>query len=890
MALEAGARLGPYEIESTLGAGGMGEVYRARDTRLDRTVAIKVLNSQVAVTPELKARFEREARVISQLHHPHICVLHDIGCENQTDFLVMEFLEGESLGDRLRRGPLPLDQLLKFATELADALEKAHRAGIIHRDLKPGNVMMTKSGAKLLDFGLAKPVAVSSAAANSATSSVFATARTMTSPASPLSSVGAVIGTMQYMAPEQIAGQDADARSDVFAFGALLYEMATGKRAFDGKTQASVVGAILANDPAPIATLQPRSPATLNRLVQSCLVKDPDERVQTMHDVKLRLIEIAEAPQPSIDATHPSRRRQLLPWAIAVLVALLSAAAVYVSRPADPRPVQLSLTVPSNLSFNDKVPDSAVISPDGSKLAFSATTADGKWQLYVRRLDTADVQIVPGSDDPIEPFWSPDSRSIAFGSFGKLKRVDLDGGGAQVLCDAARITGGSWSPKGVIIFSSDYGSLLYQIPATGGQPKPVTSKLAADDFGHSAPWFLPDGDHFLFSASGNSAPKGLWLGSLSSSEQRQLVTDNTRGVYASGYLLFVRNGALMAQPFDTGSLRLKGDAKVVVAPESTNAVDGFRQYSASNNGVLVWPGTWEHGYQLRWFDRAGHEIGSVGEPIVVNSGEEPHISPDGKQVVLKARERNAVGRIWVMDLERGTGIRLTTGQLPLWAPDGRYVFYQAAVSKDVTRRGIVRMPANGAGEPELLAEGVKFPHAVTPDGRFIIYLMRGEKTRLDIWALPTFGDKKEHPVLDSVFDERDPQLSSDGKWLAYTSDESGAYEIYVRSFTSDGKAGDDKRRVSTTGGVQPIWNANGKELLYLTDDGQVMSVPVSTAGGQIAFGVPKALFKTRTLSHFNISHEYDMTRDGQRLLIGTLVGEPKAAPTVMLNWIAALKK
>lgn len=894
MPLAVGTRLGPYEIVGPLGAGGMGEVYKAHDTRLDRTVAIKLLNPNLTATAEAKARFEREAKVISKLQHPHICVLHDVGSESGTDFLVMEYLEGESLAERLQRGPLPTDQVLKNAIELADALDKAHRAGIVHRDLKPGNIMLTKSGAKLLDFGLAKPLAASVAAGSTPSASVFSAAATMTSPASPLSSVGAIIGTVQYMAPEQIAGQEADARSDIFAFGAVLYEMATGKRAFDGKTQASVVGAILANDPPPIRTLQATSPVALERLILTCLKKDPEERFQTIHDVKLRLIEIAEAPASEPAAIQQRRHTRVLAWTAAMaLLALVGLTVVYFNRPAARvRPVQLTFTVPPGLLFNDSQPDAAVISPDGEKIAFSANLPEGKWQLFVRYLDTGEVQPVPDGDDPLDPFWSPDSRSIVFGSQGKLKRVDLAGGGAQILCDAARMTGGAWSPSGDIVFGSDYGSLLYRVPATGGEPKPVTAKLDGGvDLGHSGPSFLPDGRHFLYRINVNAAPQGVWVGSLDGGKPRRVITDNTGAVYVPpGYLVFVRNQALVAQEFDVTSLTLKGEPFTLISQATDTNVygGGIGRYSVSQNGVLLWQGNWQREYQLRWFDRSGKQVGVQGDVEKVNTGgEEPHLSPDGKHLVLKRDVR-----IWNIDLARNTGIKLTStySQLPLWMPDGKRVIYMSALESNVRQRGVILRNANGAGEGEIIATGVKFPHEVSPDGRFVLYLMRGEKTRLDLYAI-SLADRKEYPLLNSAFDERDPQFSHDGKWLAYTSDESGNYEIYVRPFSADGKVGDDKRRISTNGGSQPHWRQDGREFYYISAAGEMMSVAVKPTAMGLDFGPPIPLFKVRTLSRVNISHEYDVTADGQRFLVGTLVGETKSPPpTVIINWQAVVSK
>lgn len=872
----------------------MGEVYRARDTRLDRVVAIKVLGAGLGSSPDLKARFEREAKVISQLQHPHICVLHDVGSANGIDFLVMEFLEGDSLADRLKRGPLPVPELLKAAIQIADGLDKAHRAGVVHRDLKPANVMLTKSGAKLLDFGLAKPnVSAAAATAGGGAASVLSAALTLTSPspspAMPLSTAGAVLGTIPYMSPEQIQGMPADQRSDIFAFGAMLFEMATGKRAFDGKSQASVVGAILANDPPPIRSIISARPPELERLVRACLQKDPDERFQTIHDVKLRLIEIAETPAAANSQSTRLGRRALV-WVLAgaALLVMGTAAAMYSVHPSSTPLLRLAFAAPPGLDFNEVYPDSANISPDGQKIAFSASTPDGKWNLWVRRLDSDELQQIPGSTNPLEPFWSPDSRSIAFGSEGKLKIADLSGGAAQPICDAARMTGGSWGRNGTIVFGSDYGSVLYQIPATGGQPKPATQKLAeGPDYGHTSPWFLPDGKHFLYRININSAPQGVWVGSVDSLDRKQLLRDNTVAIYAQGYLIFVRSRALVAQEFDVRTLELKGEAAPLIAKDAaTNQNGGGARFSVSDNGTLLWQGVWNARYQLRWFDRAGKILGNIGEPILVGSGEEPHLSPDGKRLLVK-RDNN----IWVLDLVRGTEIRLTSqfSQLPLWMADGKHVIYQA--SAQGVKRGIMLASPTGVGEGELVAEGVKFPTDASPDGRYIVYMMRGEKTRLDVWALQLFGDHKEYPLLNSSFDERETQFSPDGHWLAYVSDESGNYEIYVRPFTADGKLGDDKKRVSINGGYQPVWNPNGKELFYRSADDHMMTVPISRKGEQLELGAPQALFQAKGLSHYGISHEYDVSPDGQKFLIGVALNDThNPAPTVILNWQAALKK
>jgi Tol biopolymer transport system component len=566
---------------------------------------------------------------------------------------------------------------------------------------------------------------------------------------------------------------------------------------------------------------------------------------------------------------------------------VLAMAWMYLNRPSgEARSVRLAFAPPPNLTINDTQPDNVVISPDGQKIAFSAVSADGKWQLWVRRMDSTEAQLLPGTDLPLEPFWSPDSRSIAFGSLGKLKRVDIGGGVAQVLCDAARMTGGAWSSKGVILFGSDYGSALFQVPASGGEPKAATLIDAQHvSYGHTAPEFLPDNKHFLYRI-GNNHPDGVWVGSLDSPEVKKILDGNTNAVFSSGFLLFIRNQVLTAQSFDPGSLQLKGEAFSIITGTASDG-RGARRFSVSDNGVLVWQGNWDRDYQLLWFDREGKNTGVVGAPMKVTQGQEPHLSPDGKRLAIK-RDSN----IWVIDLVRETGIRLTSifSQLPVWSPDGSEVSFQSSI-EGTPKRGIARRAANGVGETEMLLEGVRFPNDWSPDGRYILFLQRGVKTRLDIWVLPLSGDKKEHPLLNSAFDEREPQISRDGRWLAYCSDESGNYEIYVQSFTSDGKVGADKRRVSTNGGTQPVWRRDGKELFFVADNGKLMSVNVKNNGAELEFGPPKALFQAHMQNRYSISHEYDVSPDGQKFLVGTLIGESKVPPpTVILNWMADLKK
>ncbi len=537
--------------------------------------------------------------------------------------------------------------------------------------------------------------------------------------------------------------------------------------------------------------------------------------------------------------------------------------------------MRLSFNPPPELAFNDGIADSAVISPDGKKLAFTATGADGKMMLYVRQLDSSDVKPLPGSENALEPFWSPDSRSIAYGANGKLKRSDLTGGNAQVLCDAARIVGGSWNKDGLIIFAPDYRSDLVQVSGKGGEPKPVVLKFDDQTSEIRYPYFLPDGRHFIF----RRANKGTWVGSLDQPEPKLLFPEATPCVYASGWLVFIRNDALVAQAFDAGKLALSGEPIPIITGQTNET--GNKRFSVSDNGVLVWLGAWQKDYQLVWFDREGKQTGVIDAPMKVRIGADPNISPDGKRVVLK-REQN----LWVMDLEKGTGLRITPtfAQSPVWSPDGSRIVYSAGP-------GMTVKAANGIGDEELLLSGANFPSAWSPDGRFIIYEHRGVKTRFDMWVFPMFGDRKEYPLSNSQFDEQTPQFSPDGRWLAYSSDDTGNYEIYVQSFSADGKLGSDKKRISTSGGKFPIWRHDRSELFYIAADGSVMASSVKTDGGEFQFSAPKALFKTHMLSLIFNFHEFDVSPDGQRFLIGTRIGEPTAAPpTVILNWTALVKK
>ncbi|HEX7295681.1 MAG TPA: protein kinase [Pyrinomonadaceae bacterium] len=882
--------LAHYTIISKIGEGGMGEVYRARDTRLNREVAIKLLPAEVSSRPDRLQRFEQEARATSALNHPNILTVYDIGTDNGSPYIVAELLEGEELRDRLDVGPLPLRKAIDYAQQIVNGLSAAHGKGIVHRDLKPENLFITNDDrVKILDFGLAKL-----SEAGTATGSEDATRKVLTNP-------GVVMGTVGYMSPEQVRGERADYRSDIFAFGAILHEMISGRRAFSRETMAETMTAILKEDPEELSASNPNINPALQRIVNRCLEKKPERRFHSAYDLGFAL-ESLSAPTTSsgsnltatsvesVSTISASTARSLIPWiAVAVLaLALVAIVVIYLLRrgpSTEGNAVRLAFVPPAELSFNDTSPDFAVISPDGKKVAFTASASNGKWMLYVRDLDSSEAKLLPGSDYAIEPFWSPDSRSIAFGSNGKLKRSDLSGGNAQILCDAARLVGGTWNKDGVIVFTPDYRTSLVQVSAQGGEPQllPMQVNYTGDER-HRFPYFLPDGRHFLFMREVgdqlNPTTRGISAGSLDSPEIKQISSDDSSFVYApQGYLIFVRNDVLVAQAFDVSKLALNGDPNPLIAGQQNTR--GNRRFSVSDNGILISQGQWQRAYQLVWFDREGKQIGAIDTPAKIAVGQDPHLSPDGKRLVIK-RDSN----LWVIDLEKGTALRITStfSQIPAWSPDGSRIVYSGG------NGGMSLKAANGLGAEELLLRGANFPAVWSPDGRFIIYVHRGVKTRRDLWVYPTFGDKKEYALLDSIFDDQQPALSANGKWLAYNSDETGNPEIYVQSFSSEGKLGSDKKLISSSGGMFPVWRADGSELFFVAPDGQMMSVAVKTNGNEFEFATPKALFKTRIMAYTGF-HEFDVTPDGQRFLIGTLIGEAKAAPpTVIMNWPALLKK
>ncbi len=875
MTLTAGTKLGPYEILAPIGAGGMGEVYKAKDTRLERTVAVKVLPPHLASSPEGRQRFEREAKTISQFSHPHICALHDVGREGETEYLVMEYLEGETLSDRLAKGPLALDQTLRYGGEIADALDKAHRQGIVHRDLKPGNVMLTKTGVKLLDFGLAKAVEPASAP----------NSQTALPTQANLTQEGTILGTFQYMAPEQLEGKDADARTDIFALGAVLYEMATGKKAFPAGSQASLITAIMSSDPAPISAVQPTSPAALDRIVRTCLAKDPEERWQSAHDIGSELKWIREGSGAGTSVSAPRRmKRERFAWAIATLALLAAAlAAVWGRRGPVSEPVVLTLTAPPGLHLDN----TAALSPDGRTVAFLAA-ADGPASIWVRRLGELQARRLEGTEVARFPFWSPDSRTIAFFQGTKLRRIDAEGGTIQSICEAGSGFGGSWSTTGTILFSPTFGTGLSSVPAAGGTPRAVTTLDAArGDSTHGFPAFLPDGRHFVFAARNIDAEKtALMVGSLDSKETRFLgYSDSAAAWSPMGYLLFSREGALFAQRFEPRRLELQGEPEPVVRDVRFYTDTNAPLWSAAGSTLVY--GLWSHDRSLVWVDRKGSVLGRLGPPADYDG---IAISPDGRRVATSIRDaaRGQNLDVWVLDAERGTATRISSERSdefhPVWLPDGETVLY---VSDRAGPYDLYRRPSGGGAEaPVLRTKWDKILSGASPDGSSVVFVGSPSQQNEDVWMAPLAGSDPPRALVEtSRFTESGARFSPDGKWLAFASTESGRVEVYVSA-----SSGGTKRLVSADGGSSPVWRRDGRELFYIASDGRLNAVSVAPSPAGPVTGTPQPLFELKPPATNAFSPEiYDVSPDGQRFLVVRENSDEKPGLIVSLLWTSRLK-
>jgi Tol biopolymer transport system component len=900
MALTPGTRLCPYEIQSALGAGGMGEVYRARDIRLDRIVAIKVLAAHLSSSFELKQRMEREAKTISSLNHPNICHLYDIGSQDGPDFLVMEFLEGQTLSDRLRAGALPLPEVYKIGIAVADALAFAHRNGILHRDLKPGNIMLTHSGAKLMDFGLAKPLAAQSSGSGSTSAPPsFTAAATLSgpSPLTPLTTAGTIVGTIQYMAPEQIEGKEADTRSDIFAFGAVLYEMATGIRPFQGKSQISLASAILEQDPAPISAANARTPAAFEHIVATCLEKNPEDRFQTAHDIKLQLQWVATgkpaADQPApAPAAPPASAKRTLRWIAAVVAALLlGAAGAILLRPQHPAPSIRTVMNPPERTHINLTGDTAgppVVSPDGSAIAFAATGADGKTTIWVRPTSSLDARQIPDTDGAIFPFWSFDSRSIAFFADGKLKVVEVSGGSSQVIADAPFGRGGAWGADGVIVYSPATQDRLYRININGGAPDPVSTLDPAQHTSHRWPFFLPGGKHFLYSAINHdpskSANDAIYYASVDGSVNKPLLKAKSNAIYADGYLLYARNEQLLAQAFNPSTGVLRGEPQAIAKDVANDPITWHMDVAAANNGLLIY-GTGGGNYgtlELVWMDRVTKKLTTIAEGLTNVTGID--LSPQGDRIALQID--NGVSDTWVLDLARGTRTRLTFGPIynnsPVWSPDGKWIAYTSS------RNGkyqIFRKPSDGSGaEEELLSDDrLLITDDWSRDGKYILYT-RGIPGTQDIWALPLEGDRKPFQVVPATPNtfRIDAKLSPDGRWVAYMSDESGSEQAYVASF----HGGHGKWQISTNAGFIPSWSRDGRELFYVEQGNSIFAVHVKEEAGAVRFGTPQLIQSNWSMP----SPFYQVSPDGKKILLYRVSQQVSDAVTVVTNFASELKK
>jgi eukaryotic-like serine/threonine-protein kinase len=858
MALIPGTKLGPYEIVAPLGAGGMGEVYRARDARLDRTVAIKVLRPLLSKIPESRKRFEQEARAISGLSHPHICALYDVGNQDGVDFLVMEYLEGETLASRLTKGPLPTEQLLTIASQVAGALGQAHRHGIVHRDLKPGNIMLTKNGAKVLDFGLARTVGAE-------------IERTVgdTTVSSSLSNSDTIVGTLAYMAPEQLNGREVDARADLFSFGAVLFEMATGRRAFQGNSRTSLVAAVLEIDADPVSAFQPECPSALCHLIQKCLAKDPDERWESAHDLNLELNWIHDVRCSPGRVTTGKSKLWLQRIAAVLIGALAGAAALwqYFREAPLPRPsAHFVIALPPNESIREYASSSVAFSPDGTYLSYAANRKDGNG-LYLRPVDSLNSKLLPGTDQGRSPFFSPDGQWIGFVANSTLKKISRDGGAPITICDAPFFAGASWAPDDSIIFVPVFPSGIWRIPASGGKAVQLTKPdHERGEIAHISPEVLPGGKWVLFTiVKGTSFDDSMIaLISLETGEKRVLMQGGFDARYLSEgsqeYVVYYHASNLMAARFDLKHLALNGPGVRVVDGVLGDITSGAVSFAVSRTGSLAYvPGSMHPPSRtLVWVDRQGR-VKPVTQTERAYSS--PRISPEGQRIALWTEE--ATADVWIYDLRRGTLTRLTFGadeHSSAWSPDGTRVAFES--SRNGPHQVYVTR-VQGGGSEERLTSG-PHEHYVgdwSPDGRYLIYTQFDPETGADLWVVEVTGDHHSRALLRTPFAEKAAAFSPDGHWLTYVSNESGRDEIYVRQF----EGSEERFQISTGGGEEPVWSRSGNELFY-RNGSKMMAVPITT---KPLFRAGKATPLFNGLFHYDIlpSRAYDIAANGRFVMV-----------------------
>ena len=879
MALTPGTRLGVYEVIASIGVGGMGEVFRAHDTKLNRDVALKVLPDSFASDPDRLARFTREAQTLASLNHPNIAHIHGLEESSDVRALVMELVEGEDLSQRIARGAIPLDEALPIAKQIAEALEAAHDQQIIHRDLKPANVKVREDGTvKVLDFGLAKALEPAGPASPSVSMSP-----TIMTPA--MTQAGIILGTSAYMAPEQAKGKTVDRRADIWALGVVLYEMLTGRMLFSGETASETMAAVMTKEPDWNA-LPTNIPARVRDLLRRCLVKEPRNRVRDIGDVRIAIEEVQNGANVDGDVTQtPARRRSKVVVGIAavvllaMIVSLAAFSVLYFNRAAPPE-IRFEVNTTSTSE-----PFSFAISPDGRRLVFSASN-EGKSQLWVRPLDSVAAQPLTGTDGASYPFWSPASASVGFFADGKLKRIEIVGGAPQVLANAALPRGGAWNRDGTIVFAPAVLGPLLKVPATGGEAVAVT-RLETGQQSHKFPQFLPDGRHFIYFVQGGPA-QGVYTSSLDGGSSKRLANADVAAVVSpSGFLLFARQTTLFAQAFDFKRQELSGTPFPVASQAAVDALTSAVGVSATSGIVAYRTGSAGVARQLTWLDRSGKSVGAIGAPdaAVLTDME---LSPDGKRVAV-TRTVNSNRDVWLIDAARGVPTRFTfdaaTEIFPLWSPNGSRIVFGS------NRKGIFNLYwrlSSSAGADELLLESdlPNAPEDWSSDGRFLLFRSGGPQTGNDLWILPVAGDKKPFPFLKTPFDERAGQFSPDVKWIAYQSNESGQFEIYVQPFPGPG----GKFRISSNGGAQPRWNKNSKEIFYVSLDSKMMAAPVklSPDGQSLQTGTPAALFAVRIaggpVPGVN-KQQYAVSSDSQRFLVNLAADEGAASPmTLILNW------
>jgi eukaryotic-like serine/threonine-protein kinase len=888
MRMMLGSRIGPYEILSPIGAGGMGEVYRARDTKLNRDVAVKVLPASWVDDPDRLIRFEREAHVLASLNHPNIGAIYG----REENALVMELI----VGSTLMKGPLPVPTALgvpvalEYARQIAEALEYAHEKGVVHRDLKPANIMITAEGqVKLLDFGLAK-IAQQSTGPEDSSSGLGLTMST--------TRAGMIVGTPFYMAPEQARGQSVDWRVDIWAFGAVLFEMLTGKVLFDGETFGDTLAAILKHEP-DLGALPQDTPPAIRKLLRRCLERDRKKRLQSMGDARIEIDECLTQPETAevVPVQVQPTRRRWLPWAVAgafaALAVVLSLAHFRESPPQLPQ-AKLSFAPPGNPTIMN-----VAVSPDGRRLAVAQTDQSGRNTIVLRSLDSTSVETLPGSEGVVSSmFWSPDSRYVGFFAGGKLKKVDISGGRAVTLCNADG-KDGSWGSQGDILFTTP--TSVYRVSDQGGEPRIVSSadRTRGEIWQHS-PSFLPDGRHYLVSITASRPDaEGVYAGSLDSQERTFVLREFSNIAYAelpsgSGSLLFSRNGSLFAQPFDPKSFKVSGTASLVADNVTYSENYSISSFSVSNAGVLCYLPFTEHKYQLTWFHRDGTRASRVGEPSSsdrVKFEFQPWLSPDEKEVAFDLIDaQTKMSDLWLVDLARNVSSRFTFDSAdegkPVWSPDGTTIAFSKRASSVVPLELNLK-PVGRSGKERLLytVKGSTLaPTDWSRDGRFLMFLLNDPKTKNDLWVLPdplASGDPKPVPFAQSEFNENDGAFSPDSKWVAYNSDESGSNQVYVQPFPPSG----GKWQISKNGGKFPKWRRDGKEMFFVGADNKMMAVDIKL-GDSVEAGIPKALFQTTIPNR----SRYAVTGDGQRFLAPDLTGDSEnsqALPVVMLNWAGA---